>query len=248
MKSVGLVNRMLWWVSDPSAIFDTFGTSWSCFTGKSSIYFEPHCGMVLLWWVYWNNFVGHSENFAFLKASLWLQDKRWRVLSWQFPSHTLEKGTLSLLRKQSYCWQMHGILDYYRKGIIEYAGFSGLSASIRQCSAWRRGLGGERSRRKRRRRKWEAEQRGRRLISTSKDLQTGNSDPKCTSEQLAHKRGVAGPFLLFPSHLRHCLTHLSGNISSCTSEPWMFSKLIEMHKWKLFMCLEITQSWKCCQK
>lgn len=43
--------------------------------------------------------------------------------------------------------------------------------------------------------------------------------PTCTAELLAHKRGVAGPFLLFPSHLRHCLTHLSGSISSCTSEP-----------------------------
>ena len=72
--------------------------------------------------------------------------------------------------------------------------------------------------------------------------------PKCTSGLLAHRRGVPGPFLLFPSHLWHYLTHLSGNISSCTSEPWMFPKLIEMHKWKLFICLEITQSWECCQK
>lgn len=72
--------------------------------------------------------------------------------------------------------------------------------------------------------------------------------PKCTSGLLAHRRGVPGPFLLFPSHLWHYLTHLSGNISSCTSEPWMFPKLIEMHKRKLFIWLEITQSWECCQK
>lgn len=72
--------------------------------------------------------------------------------------------------------------------------------------------------------------------------------PKCTSGLLARRRGVPGPFLLFPSHLWHYLTHLSGNISSCTSEPWMFPKLIEMHKWKLFIWLEITQRWECCQK
>lgn len=43
--------------------------------------------------------------------------------------------------------------------------------------------------------------------------------PKCISGLLAHNRGMAGSFLLFPSHCRHDLTHLSGNVSSRTSEP-----------------------------
>lgn len=41
-----------------------------------------------------------------------------------------------------------------------------------EVGTWR-----ERSGRKRRRRKWEAEQRGGPFISTAKDLQSGNSDP-----------------------------------------------------------------------
>lgn len=54
----------------------------------------------------------------------------------------------------------------------------GLSVGIRQWPAWRWETGGERMRRKRKRKKWEAEQRDGHFLSAAKDLQTGNSDPK----------------------------------------------------------------------
>ena len=61
-EAMGLVNRMLWWVWAPSAVFDTFKISSRCCAGKYSFYFGLH---TLVWYCY-ERYIGNIfGNFAF---------------------------------------------------------------------------------------------------------------------------------------------------------------------------------------
>lgn len=50
-----------------------------------------------------------------------------------------------------------------------------------------------------------------------------------------------GPFFSFPVTAAMIWLIFLEIFLACTSEPWMLPKLIEMHKWKLFICLEVSQ-------
>lgn len=97
-----------------------------------------------------------------------------------FPFAFLVVGTFILTQKEVTLLANVRDSERLQKGNlpIDKSGLSGLSVRIKQCSVWRWETGGERSRRKRRRRKWEVEQRDGHFISTAKDLQAGNCDPK----------------------------------------------------------------------
>ena len=97
-----------------------------------------------------------------------------------FPFAFLVVGTFILTQKEVTLLANVRDSERLQKGNlpIDKSGLSGLSVRIKQCSVWRWETGGERSRRKRRRRKWEVEQRDGHFISTAKDLQAGYCDPK----------------------------------------------------------------------
>ena len=142
-----------------------------------SLFWTTYSGMVLLWEVYWKYFWKFC---LLLRHSSSPEKNRWRVPTGHFPVAFLVVGTFILTQKEVILLANVRDSEHLQKGNLPIgkSRLSGLSVRIKQCSVWRWETGGERSRRKRRRRKWEAEQRDGHFISTAKDLQAGNCDPK----------------------------------------------------------------------
>lgn len=91
-EAMGLVNRMLWWVWAPSAIFDTFKISSRCCAGKHSFYFGLH---TLVWYCY-ERYIGNIfwKFCLLLRRSSSPEKKGWRVPSGLFPCCLLGGGDI----------------------------------------------------------------------------------------------------------------------------------------------------------
>lgn len=175
-------------------------------------YFDPHSDGVVVSGVLGIFLLDILEILHALKAPVWPREGRSRVPSCCFSSHTLGQGTFILTEKALRFGTLTG-----REFPSVQAGLSGLPVAfgraLREAGTGGRGGGGRGGERGR-----QNEEAGLPFPRpTVCRLETVTS--RGASERLAHGGGVAGPFLLFPSHLRRCLSHLSGNISSCTSEP-----------------------------
>lgn len=91
-ETMGLVNRMLWWVWHPSAVFDTFKISSRCCVGKRLFYFGLH---TLVWYCY-ERYIG---NIFWKFCLLWRRHsspkkRGWRVPTGHFPCCLLGYGDI----------------------------------------------------------------------------------------------------------------------------------------------------------